>query len=428
MAKRKNSTALFEVMRAAQQKALERQGISLQGGPTSSATSGTGSNGSSVVAAPAVSNPSVNSPTSPPSAAPTSRSYAPPSGQSQLKPLGTPAIVTVTKKWFAALMEKKPKSTSELEETAAPALDPTDPTAGMTAQSLASRNARPVAAPSRPAVEPNPEQVFVDESDEADLPPAATRSATSRPVMYTTVVPSYGRSDAEPSSTKAGNQVAIDRDRQEVTVKVRFQTVAIGVVATLAVVGLAYIAGKKTGTPTARTPTTPEIKSGPVQAGVLDPRGAKPGSSGADARMAAERMSGNASASLSPSANGSTTVRATDAVFVDSPVVNGLSKRDSGLNYCVIESFSPSQQQWALDVRDFLNSAGILCTIEIGRPNLGTRSGDYLIVGTRGFAPRYGNTAAYKTYTDTIDQVSLSFPDKSKFRQPQKMMVKWTDE
>ncbi|QOV90457.1 hypothetical protein [Humisphaera borealis] len=447
MAKRKNSTALFEVMRAAQQKALERQGISLQGGATQSGNAQGGASQSSHPQSGHTQGGHTQSSSPPTSSARSSseghtsataagRSYAPPPGHSQLKPLGTPAIFTVTRKWFAALMEKRAGSTATSDESAPPALDPTDPTAGITAVTLASRSARQSVSTPAPAIAPNPEQVFVDESQDDEAPPVPTlRQAVPRATAASrggagsssqVAGLSVTRSEND-SSPKPGNQVAIDRDRQEVTLKVRFQTVAIGVVATLVVVGLAYIAGKKTGAPTARVPSTPEIKSGPVQPGVLDPRGTK-AVPGGDARMAAERIPGSAMAGASPSVNGSTTVRAGDAVFVDSPVVNGLSKRDPGLNYCVIESYGPSQQQWALDVRDFLNGAGIPCTIEIGRPNLRTRSGDYLIVGTRGFAPRYGNAAAYKSYIESIEQASVAFPDKSKFHQPQMMMVKWIDE
>lgn len=404
MAKRKNSTALFEVMRAAQQKALERHSASLQN-PASPQTPAAAPNGASH-GGPSASN---GAPTTPPPAtvAPTpARSYAPPPGQSQLKPLGTPSIVSATRRFLAAIT--KPKANEEASTRPAVALDPDDPTAGMTADALRGPRSR--------VAEPNPEQAFVDADEEPEVPPAASRPA-----------PAPSSSHAQAATAAAINKVAIDRDRQEVTVKVRFQTVAIGVIATLAVVGLAYIAGKKTGAPAAKAPTTPEIKNGPVQPGVLDPRGNKTAVPG-DARLAGERVPGAPSAAISPSLGGSTTIRTGEAGFLDSPVVNGRAERDVGLNYCVIESFAPNQQQWALDVRDFLNAAGINCTIEIGRPSIRTRAGDYLIVGTRGFAPRYGNTPAYLSYVATIEQVAGSFPDKTKFRQPQMMMVKWVAE
>lgn len=433
MAKRKNSTALFEVMRAAQQKALERQGVSMQGpAGTTSSLSSAGSSAASgpgpepqqqpiapppEAAAPRqASKPAVAS-----SPAALAKTYAPASGQSQLKPLGTPAIVTLTRRWVAALKERTARPAADTSEPAAPALDPDDPTAGVTAQSLMARGSRP--APVRsPAVdtaeEPNGEQVFVDR-DEDDLPPAPV----SRSVLAT--IPE--RPKLRAPGARRVNQVEVDRDRQEVTVKVRFQTVAIGVFATLAVVGLAYIAGKKTGTP-ARTTTTTEIRNGPVQPGVLDPRNARPGTPAGDANLAGGVIPGSASAGISPSPNGSTSVRPGDVAFFDSPVANAMARREPGLNYCVIESFSPAQQQWAMEVRDYLNSAGIACTIEIGRTNLSTRPGDYLIVGTRGFAPRYGNAPSYLAYEKAIDAAANSFPDKTKFRQPQKMMVKWVNE
>ncbi len=416
MAKRKNSTALFEVMRAAQQKALERHSASLQnaappqspvaasngvthGGPTqSSASNGAPHNGDGAVA---------QSTPPPATVAPVpARSYAPPPGQSQLKPLGTPSIVSATRRFLAAIT--KPKTTEGATERPAVALDPDDPTAGMTADALRGPRSR--------LAEPNPDQAFVDADEEPGIPPVPSRPAASSSAVR-----------AQAATAAAINKVAIDRDRQEVTVKVRFQTVAIGVIATLAVVGLAYIAGKKTGAPAAKAPTTPEIKNGPVQPGVLDPRGNKTAVPG-DARLADERIPGGASANISPSLGGSTTIRTGVAGFLDSPVVNGTAKRDVGLNYCIIESFAPGQQQWALEVRDFLNAAGIGCTIEFGRSNLKTREGDFLIVGTRGFAPRYGNAPAYTSYIAGIEQVAGTFPDKTKFRQPQMMMVKWADE
>jgi len=401
MAKRKNSTALFEVMRAAQQKSLERHGIAMRGGPAAPAAA------SEPASAPV---PKAPSPTKPVTQA-VPRSYAPPAGQTAVKPLGTPAIVTVTKKWLTSLLEKRAQPESEPTEPPSQALDPHDPTAGMTAQSLASRSTRPAEvspSASRPAAAvSDPGQAFIeDDGADDDLPPLRAERSAPRKVL----VP-QPRSAAEPATS----QLAIDRDRQEVTVKVRYQTIIIGLVAALSVIGLAYIVGKKAGSPTAKSPSTPEIRDGTAQPGVLNPKG--------DTGMAnVSPNEGTPRLSPSPAAP------AGEPVVRDAPLRDGLASRELGLNYCVIESYAPEQQQWALDVRDYLNSRNIPCTIEIGRPSLRTRAGDYIIVGTRGFTPGFGNTAPYEQYKAAIEQAGRAYPDKSRFNVPQIMMVKWVQE
>ena len=56
-------------------------------------------------------------------------------------------------------------------------------------------------------------------------------------------------------------------------------------------------------------------------------------------------------------------------------VVWGYPVRLSGLNYLVIAPYTYEQQEWAVEVCQYLNDNGIACTIEIGNSKMGAPGG-----------------------------------------------------
>ena len=451
MAKRKNSTALFEVMAAhrARQQALAGQ---------------SGADADSSLMTPPSSRPSTPRTSAPkPRPAAPSRSYSPPPGQLAATPSG-PGLVEKGKLWLAAWKQKRQEqreaaaalAAAETEERQAVAareaaarprqsaspskkqlvhsarsVDPADPTAGITARSLLSR--------------PAPAPVIDDTDGLADEhvdPAVAEEAFLDEPAAYAEPGTSPARStpanrlDATEMKPAGTNQVAIDRDRHEVTLKVRFTTAAISVTALLVVVGIAYIVGKRAG-----QPPVPKAVNGPAQKpaaqpGVLDPANQsrprltqRPAGAG-EVRQASGRQLGEQeqSASIQPSGvAGRPDVSGTSAYPV--AIENGAARRTAGLNYMVIAQYKYEQQDWAEEVCAYLNAAGVGCTIETGNGRMAA-PGKYVLVGTLGFAPGFGASLDYVRYTQAIADAAEKFPQSHKFNRAQAgrtTMVKWLD-
>jgi hypothetical protein len=249
-------------------------------------------------------------------------------------------------------------------------------------------------------------------------------------------MPTYGRSsrESETSKSKPLNKVAFDRDKHEVTLKVRFTTAAISVFALLVVVGVAYIAGKRTGAPPAKASTQngDVLKVGPDK--TPSKAAGQPAVSG-DAMVAKGRTLGrpgrDATAGAQPNAapgNGAAIPQVTPAApFEDTPIVNGAARRTFGLNYCVIQQFSSEFQDVAVEVSDFLKANGVPNTIEVGSAKTHTRPGWYVLVGVRGFGKVHSQLPEYNQYMETISKAAAKFPQKSKLNKPQIMMVRWDE-
>ncbi len=388
MAKRKNSTALFEVMAAHRARA---------------AANGAG-----------------NSATSPPART----STTPPPG-TPYRTVEKPSVFALGKKWIATMLEKRVRAASAPAPVAAPveAQDPNDPTAGITAQNLAARKSAPVVAEATSA-----------DAESIDAP-GNDVSASTGPVTYTTVMPTYGRStDAPEESTRGSkNQVAFDRDKHQVTLKVRFNTAVISLVALLVVVGAAYIIGKRAGKPSSANASpapapqpVPQAKAG--AGGPLDiPARSTPKSpKAADLPPIADRTPRNNGAQPSaPGGQGSGQLTP-NGIFEDARIDSGVAKRAVGLNYCIISRYRGDQQEIAIDVSDFLNQHGVPNTIESGSPQLETPADGYVIVGTRGFGKVFSGEQAYKDYRNAVNQAIGQLPKKISFP-PRTEMRKWAE-
>jgi hypothetical protein len=398
MAKRKNSTALFEVMAAHRAMQQVRTG---NGGPPV-----------------------------PSSAAPAAaHKYAPPPAPTVLKPINRgPGLVEVGRKWLVALLEKRrEESAAAPAPTTTPAAagqDLADPTAGVTAHSLSARSAAPPVVP--PVVDP----------PAAPLPPAhrepapIAEDAPAGPVTYTTSVSTYGRSaraDAAPPA-KPLNQVAFDRDKHEVTLKVRFTTAVISTFALLVVLGTAYILGTRAGQP------KPTAKAQPAkaQSGVMDvgPKAARQGdATPANGRIPAAGR--DPSAGIQPAPGGATQVTS-NAAFEDvKPGPDGSARRSIGLNYCVILSYPQEMRDAAMDVAQHLNASGVVNTIEFTLPPKGRpKAGWYYITGVRGFTSPFLQSPDFRQYMQAIDAAAAKFPKKNKLHSQisqQTMMLRWEE-
>jgi hypothetical protein len=390
MAKRKNSTALFEVMAA--HRALQQ--------------ARTGS-GAPSAAAPAA-----------------AHTYAPGPGPVVLKPIDRgPGLVEVGRQWLVALLEKRRAEPAAVPALAAAGQDLADPTAGVTAHSLSARSAGHPVVPPVPAPQPvasaQPvEPVRHEPATVAEAPPAG-------PVTYTTSVSTYGRSSRpEAAPSKPVNQVAFDRDKHEVTLKVRFTTAVISTFALLVVLGTAYILGTRAGQPKPTAKTVPAK----TQKGVMDvgPKG--------EAKMAGNRIPAGGrdpSAGIQPAPGGATQVTSNAAYEDVQPGPDGSARRTFGLNYCVILSYPPEMSEAAMDVAQHLNASGVRNTIEVTLPGKGRpKPGWYYITGVRGFTSPFLQSPDFRQYMQMIDAAAAKFPKKNKLHNQisqRTMMLKWEE-
>jgi hypothetical protein len=385
MAKRKNSTALFEVMAAHRARAA---------------------NGASNSA-----------PTTP-----ARLSSAPPPGTAY-KTVEKPSVFALGKKWIATMLEKRGRAASAPAPVAAPVepQDPNDPTAGITAQNLAARKPAPVVAEA------------TDVGEESIAASDNGASSSTGPVTYTTVMPTYGRSSdlPEESPRSSANKVAFDRDKHQVTVKVRFNTAVISLVALLVVVGAAYIIGKRAGKPSSAGASpapapqpAPQAKAG--AGGPLDvparPKTGSPKSN--DLQPIPDRVARNNGAQPAPPGGPGSSQLSPSGIFEDAKIDSGVARRTVGYNYCIISRYRGDQQEIAIDVSDFLNQHGVPNTIESGSPQLETPADGYVIVGTRGFGKVFSGEQVYKDYRNAVNQAIGQLPKKLAFP-PRTEMRKW---
>jgi hypothetical protein len=237
-------------------------------------------------------------------------------------------------------------------------------------------------------------------------------------------------------------KIGIDPDRKEVTFRLRYTTAVIAGFALCVAVGLAYLSGRSSSRANAGANgvTSEDVRNGPVLAGVLelpadrstisddtpagevtapsnthitaDPPAPQPeppaprGAGGTDAPPAAGGPRGAAP----------TNAPVTGGVVTDLP-------RHNGLNYVIIQSYPNKKDAEA--AKEALLAAGINCTVQ--HPPKGWGSQDlWSVIGTSGF-PRTNTMAEYRHYIELIKAVSKTFAGKSKWKHFEPSPVKWNN-
>lgn len=200
--------------------------------------------------------------------------------------------------------------------------------------------------------------------------------------------------------------VAVDRDRRLITLKVSYNSAIITAFTLLVVLSLAYVVGRKMSRgplPAIASQTSDQLRAGPARPDVMNvaPTGRQsqqqsPPQGGSTLPQSTQTMSEPEGGTTSnpPPAPGADTAGQTPAG--SSPAS---SARMVGLNYTVIQSY-PDESS-AIEARDALVKAGVGCTIE--RNVRGFPSG-FVVVGTQGFSRVSGQD--YQQYLKKIEQVS----------------------
>jgi hypothetical protein len=313
------------------------------------------------------------------------------------RPAAAAAAALRTPKWWF-----KGKHGSESAAPVSEPLDPNDPTLNVTPARFQTRVAvTPVVEEPASSLSPQapPQHAFETITPTADQPASPTTLAVApRPPM----------SLGHPS--RSGMQLTIDRQRQEVTLQMRFTTAIISSFAAVVVLCLAYIVGRHVSEGPARASagnvSTAQVKKGAVQSSALDLSNGKAGTA-RDPSLAASR---------SPQDPG---------VFSDAQVLpDGTARRTTNMNYVVIQNYPPEMQKTAYDVRDFFNRSGVPCTVE----KVARESGhaNWLsVIGIRGFQRKFTDSPEYLTYLQDIKTLSERFPNKGAFVKLRPHPYKW---
>jgi len=223
------------------------------------------------------------------------------------------------------------------------------------------------------------------------------------------------RSDSNWSSAV---HLDFDRVAKEVTLRLRYTTAIVSLFAMCALIGLAYVIGGHlsheplTVASDAHSTTIQQLLKQPPQVGVIvlnRPKPPRPAAVDVPTPVPVE----------TPVANVDNSAPTATVSLVPSGAETRLP-RTIGLNYAIVQTYPPEEQQTAEAARDFLISNGIPCTLE---------TTDYVrnprwlcLVGTAGFTKI--SSQDYKAYVDSIVRLGQMFPS-SHFDRFKPAAYKW---
>jgi hypothetical protein len=286
--------------------------------------------------------------------------------------------------------------------------------------------------PAMPAVEPSPPPGLSDEFDptQPKLPqPAAVPAPIPEPAEYESAEdPTI---NIPPPKKAVPFQFVVDRDRQELFLRVRFTTAIVAGFALIVVIALAYVTGRQSGrgpSTALATQSSREVAAGPVEKGVLDlpargglggaaPAGATVGAGGVSAQPAPSRIT---EASVAPPGNSPAGRQVEPPAPLKPDLQDG--RRIVGKQYVVIQSYPADQKKLADQACEFLVTNGVSCTVERGLPGW---AGWNTVVGTQAFDRASGSQ--YEAYVATIVRLGEKFAGKSAWKRFEPTAVRWKE-
>ena len=295
--------------------------------------------------------------------------------------------------------------------------------------------------PVAPVMEVSERPVFTDEVDPTlrGLPsPTAEPEPAPAPPPADYESPPYDPTAFVMPQPRRGSafQVVVDRDRQELFVRVRYTTAIVAGFAVFVLISLAYITGRSMSRGPASalaTQTSEEVAAGPVEKGVLEVGGRSTatgafttstpglGTGGVSAQPAPSRptetSTGSTGGSISVPTTGRSAAPAAPAKTPD--YENG--KRIVGRQYIVVQAYAGNQRALAEEARDFLLKNGVSCTVE---QNVnGWPSTWHCVVSTQGFDRASG--PAFEAYKAQATQIGDAFAGKSAWKRFEPAGVRW---
>jgi len=251
-------------------------------------------------------------------------------------------------------------------------------------------------------------------------PPAAARAP--EPIDFLPAVPS----DVDAAAPTPGSvDVKVNPDRQEISFRLTYHGAIVGLFALAVVLSLAYIVGRRMSRgpapAVAAAASTNEIRRGKPQPGVLDLQTA---ARGVTSISPAEDESANvidpAPARQTPSNTAQTPAAPQQPAPVAAGTVNDLVVNKQ---YVIMQSFPAEEKALADEAARLLREAGIGAVVVKGVP--GWPSTWYSVVGTRAFDSTRNNPQ-YEDYKQSIMNVSAKYAGRSKFKQFDPIVKRWS--
>jgi hypothetical protein len=287
-------------------------------------------------------------------------------------------------------------------------------------------------------VDPGAPPAFADEADPtqpAPLPPPERdptypddTSAGDTPASF-----------PDPTSRRhAPFQVFLDRDRQEVFLRVRYTTAIVGGFALVVMVALAYITGRQFGrgpSSALASQSSEDVATGPVEQGLLNigSRGGNQSGAGINPGVGAGGISNQPAPARAgvvtqvPFAGGQQQPqqppRPAGPSNESRQVPPENIRRTVGQQYVVIQGYAGDQKKLADEARDFLLKSGVPCTVEQGIN--GWPSTWHLVVGTQAFDRASGGP--YDNYIANVTNLGEKFAGKSAWKRFEPRAVRWKD-
>jgi hypothetical protein len=250
----------------------------------------------------------------------------------------------------------------------------------------------------------------VADTEFAPAPSAPVAVAEPRMPAPRQAVSHYG------GSRSSAVHVDFNRDRQEITFRLRYTTAIVSAFGVLALVGMAYVVGRhishgpQTASAAETVDSRPIVQQAP-QPSVTEVPHSHPVHPVVDNSQQVHHDSSNTS---------SNTQRNVSTVsLVPASAETGMP-RAIGLNYAIIQTYPPDETKSAEDARDFLTQHGIPCTLE--KTDYVRNDKWVCLVGTAGFAKI--SSGDFKTYADNIVKLGEKFPS-SRFDKFKPQAYKW---
>lgn len=262
--------------------------------------------------------------------------------------------------------------------------------------------------------------------------PPVSEAAPAEPHIAAPVMPtsSYG---SRPSGSMAARGLRVDRDRNEVHMRLRFSTAVVGGFALLVVVGMAYVVGQRvSGGPksaVASDLSTEQLRQEPATPKTLDVPRRQPKQTVTNKETLVSSSNSNPAKRVDPPARSRETVTssANGKIFTPEPQSVPVGPRDFGKNYILVQSFAPEQMKLAEQAVDVLGKAGVPCSIEKAPKGIAYNpDGRWVAVITRvGFEGKSQPACKECLHTITDVQASLNREGHSSKLKFEPQIFKW---
>lgn len=283
-------------------------------------------------------------------------------------------------------------------------------------------------------VDPGDPPAFADEADPTY--PAAAPTPEADPTYAAPADEEPATSYADPTSRRrAPFQFVVDRERQELFLRVRYTTAIVAGFALVVMIALAYITGRQLGrgpSSALASQSSEDVANGPVEPGVMDVGGRSQGQAAANPGVGISGISSQAAparpgvvthvpfSSTTPQQNSQ---RATGPSTGSVQVAPENVRRTVGQQYVVIQGYAGDQRKLADEARDFLLKNNVPCTVENGVT--GWPPTWHLVVGTQAFDRASGGP--YENYIANVSNLGEKFAGKSAWKKFEPRAVRWKE-